>query len=82
MDTNMETTKEYSNGEVTVVWKHHLCTHSANCARGLPNVFKPKEKPWVHPHGATTGEIIEQVKRCPSGALSTYPNKDKTQTHE
>ena len=73
----MEATREYSNGEVTIVWKAHLCTHSANCAKGLPSVFKPREKPWIHPEGATTDQIIEQVKRCPSGALSTYMNQEQ-----
>lgn len=73
----MENSKEYTNGEVTIVWKQALCTHSANCARGLASVFKPKEKPWIHPHGATSEEIMDQVKKCPSGALSAYYNKDK-----
>lgn len=73
----METVKEYSNGEVTIVWKPEMCTHSANCAKGLPSVFKPREKPWIDQNGATTDQIIDQVKRCPSGALSTYMNQDK-----
>ncbi|HLF53333.1 (4Fe-4S)-binding protein [Flavobacterium sp.] len=71
----METTKEYSNGEVTIVWKAELCIHSAICAKGLPNVFKPKEKPWVNANGASSEEMINQVKKCPSGALSFYYNK-------
>ncbi len=75
---SMEEIKEYSNGEVTVVWKPGLCIHSANCAKGLPGVFQPREKPWVKPHQASTQEIVEQVKKCPSGALTTYINKDKT----
>jgi uncharacterized Fe-S cluster protein YjdI len=70
-------TKEYSNGEVTVVWKNSLCTHSANCVKGLPDVFKPKESPWVKIEGTTTEKIIEQVKKCPSGALSFYLNAEK-----
>ena len=73
----METNKEYTNGEVTIVWKPQLCAHSAICARGLPGVFKPKEKPWIHPHGATSEEIIAQVSKCPSGALSGYYNNEK-----
>ena len=76
----MDTVKEYSNGDVTIVWKPELCTHSANCAKGLPAVFQPRVKPWIKPHQATTEQIIEQVKRCPSGALSTYLNKDKPTT--
>ncbi len=70
-------TKEYSNGEVTVVWKNALCTHSANCVRGLPTVFNTRANPWVNITGATTQQIIEQVKKCPSGALSFYMNADK-----
>jgi uncharacterized Fe-S cluster protein YjdI len=71
----MKTSSEYSNGEVTIVWKPELCIHSGICARGLSNVFKPKEKPWIDPNGATTEEMVNQVKQCPSGALSFYYNK-------
>jgi uncharacterized Fe-S cluster protein YjdI len=66
--------REYTNGEVTVVWKPSLCTHCGNCARGLPQVFKPKERPWVKIEAATTAEIEAQVLKCPSGALTTYRN--------
>ncbi|MCW5908297.1 MAG: (4Fe-4S)-binding protein [Chitinophagales bacterium] len=70
-------TKHYTNGEVTIVWKNSLCTHSGNCARGLSEVFKPKEKPWIKPENAATEKIIEQVKKCPSGALSYFMNEEK-----
>ncbi len=72
----METKKEYTNGEVTIVWKPRICQHSGNCTRGLPQVFKPKEKPWINPVEASTEEIINQVNKCPSGALSYYLNKN------
>jgi uncharacterized Fe-S cluster protein YjdI len=32
--------------------------------------------PWINPLGATTEEIIKQVKKCPSGALSYNLNKE------
>ena len=70
--------KEYSNGTITIVWKSDLCVHAANCARGLPKVFQPKEKPWIKPNQATTEELIEQVNKCPSGALTFYPNQEIT----
>lgn len=63
-------TKKYSNGEVTVIWKPELCIHSGICARGLPGVFDPKRKPWVDVWAASSQEIVDQVKRCPSGALT------------
>jgi len=65
---------KYSNGEVTIVWKPELCIHSGRCLRGLPEVFKPKEKPWITPEGSTSEKIVAQVKRCPSGALSFFMN--------
>ena len=62
--------KEYSNGEITVVWQSGKCTHSANCVKNLPQVFQPREKPWIKIDKATSTEIIEAVNKCPSGALS------------
>jgi uncharacterized Fe-S cluster protein YjdI len=68
--------KEYSNGEITVVWKAQRCTHSGNCVRGLPEVFKPRERPWINVEAASSEALARQVERCPSGALSWYRNAD------
>lgn len=62
--------KEYIKEDVTVLWDSSKCTHSACCVKGLPNVFKPKEAPWIKTENATKDEIVNQVKQCPSGALS------------
>jgi uncharacterized Fe-S cluster protein YjdI len=69
-------TKKYTNGEVTIVWKPNECIHSGMCFRGLGTVFNPQARPWITPEGATTEKIIEQVKKCPSGALSYFLNRD------
>ncbi len=69
-------TKKYTNGEVTIVWKPNVCVHSEVCFHGLPEVFNPKEKPWINAEGANTERIISQVKQCPSGALTYYLNAD------
>ena len=63
-------TLEYTNGEITILWKPKACIHSAVCVRTLPNVYDPKSRPWIRPENATTRELIEQVAKCPSGALS------------
>lgn len=68
--------REYSNGEVTIVWKPDLCIHSGICVKMLPKVYNPTERPWIKPHNATTEEIIEQVAACPSGALSIKKQED------
>ena len=63
-------TFKYSNNDITVIWQPDICIHSTKCWRELIAVFNPKEKPWIKMDGAGTERIIEQVKRCPSGALS------------
>ncbi len=68
----MEKILEYSNDELTVVWKPATCIHSAKCVHGLPEVFKPKERRWIQMENASTNEIIAAIKGCPSGALSYY----------
>ena len=35
-----------------------------------------RENPWINVNGAPAATIIEQVKRCPSGALSYELRKD------
>ena len=62
--------KEYSNGEITIVWQPKLCIHSGVCVRTLPKVYNPQERPWIKPENATTQELLAQVAKCPSGALS------------
>lgn len=71
--------KEYTNGEVTIVWKPKTCIHAGECVRGLPGVFNSKARPWINPEGASTQEIVDQVKKCPSGALSYYMNGEENQ---
>ena len=44
--------------------------------RGLPEVFDPRKKPWINIEGADTEKIVDQVKACPSEALSYFQNDD------
>ena len=69
-----QTTHKYSNGEITVIWQPGICIHSAICFKGLSAVFDPRRKPWIDMSQAETARIIEQVKKCPSGALSIATN--------
>ncbi len=65
-----DVTKKYRKDDINIVWKPNLCMHSENCWRGLSAVFNPDERPWINPEGASKEEIIAQVGKCPSGALS------------
>jgi uncharacterized Fe-S cluster protein YjdI len=69
-------TKHYTNGDVTIVWKPNVCIHSEVCFHGLPAVFNPNQKPWINAEGATTEQMVTQVKCCPSGALTYFMNAD------
>ncbi len=71
-------TLKYTSDKVTVVWKPKLCIHSAICFKGLPEVFNPKVRPWVNINGADAAQIIAQVGRCPSGALSIEHSDEPT----
>lgn len=68
----MSVKKEYPAGDLTVVWKPELCAHAAECVKGLPNVFKPDDKPWIQTAGASTADLKATIDKCPSGALSYY----------
>ena len=70
-------TKRYKTNDITVVWKPSLCIHAGECVKALPNVYKPKEKPWLTPENATKDELVAQINKCPSGALSfELPNEN------
>lgn len=62
--------KEYTNGEITILWQPKKCTHSGICVKTLPKVYNPKLRPWIKMDNATTEELKAQVAKCPSGALS------------
>ena len=79
----MEIVKEYSNNDITVVWKPRTCIHAKHCWNDLIQVFNPKNKPWINMEGATTSRIKKQVEVCPSGALSYFSNakESKEEVH-
>ena len=81
-----ELSKEYSNGELTVIWKPRKCIHSEVCVKMLPDVYHPGKKPWIAPENASTKELRAQIDKCPSGALSyrlegnTAPQEEEDNT--
>ncbi len=68
--------KEYTNGEITVVWQASKCIHSGICVKTLPKVYNPEAKPWIKVDNASSIELMQQIKKCPSGALSYYLNSE------
>ena len=67
--------KEYKNGNLTVIWQPGLCAHSGICIKMLPEVYAPKEKPWIKAENASVEALKNQINHCPSGALSYVESK-------
>ena len=59
----------YTSEKINVSFDASLCVHTANCLRGLPQVFDLEAKPWISPGAADASTIAAVVERCPSGAL-------------
>jgi CDGSH-type Zn-finger protein/ferredoxin len=62
--------QNYVGKGVTIHDNRSICSHAGFCTDRLASVFRMKTEPWIDPDGARIEEIIEAVKRCPSGALS------------
>ncbi len=61
---------EYEGQGITVHDNRGICAHAGHCTGNLSSVFKLSEEPWIDPDGATVKDIINTIKKCPSGALS------------
>ena len=73
-----EIIKEYKKNDFTIIWKPKKCIHAAECVKRLPNVYSPKEKPWIVPDNASIEELKEQIQACPSGALAYKVEGEET----
>jgi len=62
--------KDYVGKEITIHDNRRICSHAAECVNNLSSVFKLKSRPWINPDSARTEEIIDTIRKCPSGALS------------
>ena len=63
-------TKSYEGQKITIHDNRKICCHAAECVEKLSQVFRKNERPWIAPDNANPEEIIELIKKCPSGALS------------
>jgi len=75
----MKTTddNEFSNGDITVIFEPSICVQSGQCAKELSDVFSFSIIPWINLENTETEKIINQIRRCPSGALKFRMNATK-----
>jgi CDGSH-type Zn-finger protein len=62
--------KNYVGKRITIHDNRKICSHAAECVNNSPSVFKLNARPWINPDAADIEEIINTVRKCPSGALS------------
>jgi CDGSH-type Zn-finger protein len=62
--------EDYEGEKVTIHDNRGVCAHAGRCTDGLPGVFRLKQEPWIDPREAPAEEIVQTIRKCPSGALS------------
>jgi CDGSH-type Zn-finger protein len=62
--------KDYIGNNMTIHDNRRICSHAKECVNNLPSVFKLESRPWIDSKGAPVEEIIQTIRKCPSGALS------------
>lgn len=61
--------KSYIGNRLTIHDNRRICSHAKECVHNLPNVFRENSRPWIDPNGASLEEIVQTIRKCPSGAL-------------
>ncbi len=69
-DGALDKRMDYVGKKITIHDNRGICAHAGYCTDNLASVFKLKKEPWIDPDGAAAEEIVDTIKKCPSGALS------------
>ena len=69
-DGTLNKRTDYVGKKITIHDNRGICAHAGFCTDSLASVFKLKTEPWIDPDGAAVEEILDTIKKCPSGALS------------
>lgn len=62
--------KSYPGNNIIIHNNRRICSHAGECVNNLSSVFRLDAKPWIDPNSASVEEIIQTIRKCPSGALS------------
>jgi len=72
-DSDKPPLEYYEGKEITIVYDRYMCMGAGHCGE-LEAVFGTHDAPKYEPDGAAATEIIETIKKCPSGALTYILN--------
>ncbi len=70
-----EAKTRYKGGKINVDWDSRLCIHLGECGQSEGDLFVAGRDPWCQPDLTSPDDVMDVVKRCPSGALS-YDSPD------
>ena len=63
-------TRKFPGSQIDVEWDGRLCIHMAECGQANNELFVGGRDPWGQPDRVSLEEVIDVVKRCPTGALT------------
>jgi len=66
----------YTGQLIDITWDGRLCIHIAECGKSKGELFVSGRQPWCQPNLASTDDVKEIIRRCPSGALSFRDKQD------
>lgn len=72
---------QFTNGEITVTYEPKKCIHAGKCCHELASVFRSSVIPWIDLEGASSEQIVSQIGKCPSGALTFQRKNEMAGTH-
>ena len=68
-DSDKKELEYYRGAKITIVFDRYLCMGAGYCGE-LEPVFGTHDAPKYEPDAAPVEELIETIRKCPSGALS------------
>lgn len=68
---------KYDGEKINVEWDGRLCIHIGECGYSEGELFVGGRDPWCKPDLASVDEVVDVVKRCPTGAI-TFESNDNS----
>lgn len=72
-------TTKYTGEKINVEWDARLCIHIGECGNAAGELFIGGRDPWCQPDLTTNDDVVDVIKRCPTGAL-TFESDDNTES--
>ena len=66
----------YKDRDISVTFDAKRCINSQLCAKGLSSVVRNSIIPRSDVEAAESKRILNQIRKCPSGALKAKMNKE------